>query len=156
MGYTVYFELVKEVPESVLAVARQKAKRAYEGALSHLSSPTGKTLERVRRDARERRGNDNEYRECFFESFYPESIGEHAFDFVKTGRRVYDFAVKKALIEFQKATGDALRVRCDDGCEYTSGTVLGMTPYGSAIPVQDKQRLVREFLGAGVVGEGVF
>ena len=51
-------------------------------------------------------------------------ITNKEFDFMKTARMPYDYAVKKAFMEVQKATNNLLNVYCDDGFKYTKAGLL--------------------------------
>ena len=47
-------------------------------------------------------------------------MSNNDFEFMKTARIPYDYAVKKALIAVQIASKDGWNITCDDGFQYTS------------------------------------
>ena len=74
--------------------------------------------------------------EWFHEDFVPEFLGRVGVGFCKTERKRYDLAVKLALVEAQRLSGDAWEVVCDDGKEYRGDTVLVCGEWATWLPVE--------------------
>lgn len=53
-----------------------------------------------------------------------EPMGNEDYEYMKTERNPYDYAVKKAMIEVQKASKNGWKITCDDGIEYVSSGLV--------------------------------
>jgi len=98
MGYTIYWQPKRHFSQAELSRFNLIFKREYEKQIGFIKS---KGLSTEKYEWAENPMTNNE------------------FEFMKTARQPYDFAVKKALIEVQKASNNGYKITCDDGFSYT-------------------------------------
>ena len=100
MGYTIYWKPTKKLSDSKLKQLNREWMLTYNLELSKL-----KAL-----------GMDTQV----YEWNGDEPLTNNEFNFMKTARTPYDYAVKKAFLKIQKLSNNVFEVTCDDGFKYTS------------------------------------
>lgn len=100
MGYTIYIERRYNIPKEVLKKANDVWESAYRRAIKEVKN----------------KGLSTEVYE--WSGFRP--LENKDFQFIKTARTPYDYAVKKAYLEMQSEMGNIYKVSCDDGFTYDS------------------------------------
>jgi hypothetical protein len=137
MGYTVYWKWKGgQRPDSWFSHVQKKVEERYQEALHEILTGDGNSLLSISLDAKAPRLKDK----YFHESFCGSMLGTAEFEFCKTARKLYDLAVKKALVEAQRLSDNAWEITCDDGGHYTKDTVLRVSKDGIWIPEERIKR----------------
>jgi hypothetical protein len=131
MGYTVYWRLEKSIPDKELKLIQEAVQLKYEIELKKISVDTNYTLFDLSMDIRTK---DYDIEEYFHESFSGEMLYSIGLNFCKTARKLYDKAVKLALIKAQELSNNAWEITCDDGGIYTKDTILELSKHETWLP----------------------
>ena len=133
MGYTIYWKWKGGLrPDAWIKRIQKKVEMKYREALVAILVEDGETLFDVWSGGGSLPlKNEDDY---FHESFSGSMLNRSEFHFCKTARKVYDKAVKLALVEAQKLSGNVWRITCDEGGSYTEDTVLVEDENGTWLP----------------------
>ena len=137
MGYTVYWKWKGgHQPDSWFSHVQARVEERYQEALREILTEDGKSLLSISLDSKAARLKDK----CFHEGFSGSMLNKSEFEFCKTARKLYDWAVKKALVEAQRLSDNVWEITCDDGGHYTKDTVLRESKDGTWIPEERIKR----------------
>lgn len=104
MGYTIYWEAKRDFTKQQLNKMNMAFMLEYNKVISRLKAKgmdTGK-----------------------YEWVGNNPMSNKNFEFIKTNRIPYDYAVKKALIEVQKVSNNGYKITCDDGFKYIKSGLI--------------------------------
>lgn len=174
MGYTVYFpikdfEMGTLYSDEGIAEMNKTFTRAFRRELTRLEKVTGIPLNAIRdkfwSTDDEEEGFDKEYLLYFAEDCPDGSFIEpYNFNFIKTDRKLYDIAIKKAVLAVQRKFNNPLKAWCDDGFSYNKN---GITITGEGLIDKYKPARVKKITfsdmpvtyktkGAGMVTDGSY
>ena len=133
MGYTIYWKWKGgKKPKEWFICIQRKVEMKYRETLCEMMIDDGESLFDVCSGWGPFPFERKE--EYFHEDFVGKMLNESEFQFCKTARKLYDSAVKEALIEAQKLSDNAWEVTCDDGGVYLKDTILELGKDGTWVP----------------------
>ena len=127
MGYTVYFSLseIRFYDDETLVEINKTFARSYRRELTRLEKATGIEFNSIRDKYWSGEGYDEE----LFYQHFPEDANDCCFierggNYIKTNRKIYDIAIKKAILAVQKKFNNPLHAYCDDGFLYKKSGII--------------------------------
>lgn len=126
MSYTVYFSLkeIRYYSDDAIAEMNKTFTRAFRRELTRLEKLTEIPFNRIR----DSYWSDSKYDDSLCNRYFHEDAMDccfidRNFNFNATDRKIYDIAIKKAILAVQRKFNDPLKASCDDGFIYTKNGI---------------------------------
>lgn len=121
MDYTIYYSLkeLRFYNDRVIAEMNKTFARSYRRELTRLEKATGIPFNAIRDDYWAEVQDSEIIHDRHFYEDVPDCCSiEKDMNYIKTDRRLFDIAIKKAILAVQKKFDNPLESHCDDGFVY--------------------------------------